>query len=76
MHPPGRAALADGMVVLEGVRAGHGPVPRPIAVVVVELGVISWIRNRYMDTPAWSAALQVGFGGLLVFVTGILIGSS
>jgi VIT1/CCC1 family predicted Fe2+/Mn2+ transporter len=47
-----------------------------ILVVVVELGVITWIRNRYMDTPAWSAALQVGLGGVLVFLTGILIGSS
>ena len=47
-----------------------------IIVVVVELAVISWIRNRYMDTPAVSAALQVGLGGVLVFLTGILIGSS
>lgn len=47
-----------------------------IAVVVVELGVITWIRNRYMETPPLSAALQVGLGGALVFATGILIGSS
>jgi rubrerythrin len=47
-----------------------------IAVVVVELGVISWIRHRYMETPPLSAALQVGLGGALVFLTGILIGSS
>ena len=47
-----------------------------IAVVLVELGVISWIRHRYMDTPTWSAALQVGLGGVLVFATGVLIGSS
>jgi rubrerythrin len=47
-----------------------------IAVVLVELGIITWIRQRYMDTPIWSAALQVGFGGALVFATGILIGSS
>jgi erythrin-vacuolar iron transport family protein len=45
-------------------------------VVLVELGAISWIRHRYMETPALSAALQVGFGGVLVFVTGVLIGSS
>jgi hypothetical protein len=45
-------------------------------VVVVELGVISWIRNRYMDTPPVSAVLQVGLGGVLVFLTGVLIGSS
>jgi hypothetical protein len=45
-------------------------------VVLVELGAISWIRHRYMETPALSAALQVGLGGILVFVTGVLIGSS
>jgi rubrerythrin len=45
-------------------------------VVLVELGVISWIRHRYMETPPLSAALQVGLGGILVFVTGVLIGNS
>ncbi len=47
-----------------------------ILVVVIELGVISWIRWRYMDTPPLSATLQVAFGGALVFACGILIGSS
>lgn len=47
-----------------------------VLVVIVELGIITWIRHRFMDTPALAAALQVGLGGLLVFVTGILIGSS
>jgi rubrerythrin len=47
-----------------------------VLVVIVELGVISWIRHRYMETPAFSAVLQVGLGGVLVFFTGILIGSS
>lgn len=45
-------------------------------VVVVELGVITWIRSHYMDTPPLSAALQVGFGGALVFAAGVLIGSA
>ncbi|HUO16628.1 MAG TPA: ferritin family protein [Verrucomicrobiae bacterium] len=45
-------------------------------VVLVELGVITWIRKRYMDTPWVTAALQVGLGGVLVFITGVLIGSS
>ncbi|MBV8205536.1 MAG: rubrerythrin [Acidobacteria bacterium] len=45
-------------------------------VVVVELGIISWVRHRYMDTPTWAAALQVGLGGILVFATGVLIGNS
>jgi rubrerythrin len=47
-----------------------------VFVVVIELGVISWVRHRYMETPALSAVLQVGLGGVLVFITGILIGSS
>jgi len=47
-----------------------------IIVVVIELAVISWIRHRYMDTPIVSAAFQVAFGGALVFLAGILIGSS
>lgn len=47
-----------------------------IAVVVVELAAISWVRWRYMDTPPLSATLQVAFGGALVFAVGILIGSS
>ena len=47
-----------------------------VVVVVVELGIITWIRWKYMDTPPLSAAMQVGFGGALVFATGILIGAS
>ncbi len=45
-------------------------------VVVIELGAIAWVRNHYMDTPLLSAAFQVIVGGLLVFGTGILIGSA
>jgi erythrin-vacuolar iron transport family protein len=47
-----------------------------IAVVVVELAAISYIRYRYMDTPFMQAAFQVIVGGVLVFLTGILIGSA
>jgi len=46
------------------------------AVVAVELAVISYIRFRYMDTPFLAAAFQVVGGGVLVFLAGILIGSS
>ena len=45
-------------------------------VVIVELAVISWIRWRFMDTPFLAAAFQVMVGGALVFIAGILIGSS
>src|SRR5437763_4575310 len=45
-------------------------------VVALELAIIAWIRHRYMETPTLSVALQVGLGGILVFMTGVLIGSS
>jgi hypothetical protein len=45
-------------------------------VVAVELAAISWIRTRFMDTPFLQAAFQVVVGGVLVFIAGILIGSS
>ncbi len=45
-------------------------------VVIVELFAIAWIRNRYMDTPFLSAAFQIVVGGVLVFLSGILIGSA
>ena len=47
-----------------------------VAVVAVELAVIAWIRHRYMDTPLLAATFQVVVGGVLVFITGILIGSA
>ncbi len=47
-----------------------------MAVVVVELIAIAWIRYRYMETPFFYAALQVMLGGALVFAAGILIGIS
>jgi hypothetical protein len=43
---------------------------------VIELAAISYIRFRFMDTPFLSAAFQVMVGGALVFLAGILIGSS
>lgn len=45
-------------------------------VVLVELAIIVWIRHKYMDTPWFSATFQVGLGGVLVFLAGILIGSA
>jgi erythrin-vacuolar iron transport family protein len=46
-----------------------------VAIVAVELGVIAWIRKRYMDTPLLSAIFQVVVGGVLVFFAGWLIGA-
>jgi rubrerythrin len=47
-----------------------------VAVVIVELGVISWVRHRFMDTPWLQATFQIAVGGALVFLAGILIGSA
>jgi erythrin-vacuolar iron transport family protein len=47
-----------------------------VIVVAVELGVISFVRHKYMDTPFLQATFQVVVGGVLVFLTGWLIGSS
>jgi rubrerythrin len=54
----------------------HAALTAAMIVVLVELGIISWIRHRYMESSLVSAALQVGLGGILVFGTGVLIGSS
>jgi erythrin-vacuolar iron transport family protein len=83
-HPWVRGLICGAMTALGGI--GH-TLPFLIrdfraalwaagAVVLVELGAITWIRRRYMDTPWITAALQVGLGGVLVFITGVLIGSS
>lgn len=83
-HPWIRGLICGGMTTLGGV--GH-TIPFLISdfraafliacvIVVLELGAITWIRHKYMDTPPLAAALQVFVGGVLVFATGILIGSS
>jgi rubrerythrin len=47
-----------------------------IAVVLVELWAIAWIRSRYMDTKFLRAAFEVVVGGLIVFAAGVLIGNA
>jgi rubrerythrin len=82
-HPLIRGVVCGAMTTLGGI--GHTlpfliPVFRlamtiAFFVVLLELGVITWVRHRFMETPSLSAAVEVGFGGALVFLTGILIGS-
>jgi hypothetical protein len=43
-----------------------------VLVVVIELGVISWVRHRDMDP----AALQTGLGSVPVCLLGMFIGSA
>lgn len=58
------------------IPAVHTATAVAVVVVALELGVIAWIRRRYMDTPLLSAIFQVVLGGFLVFLAGVLIGSS
>ncbi len=83
-HPWIRGVVCGLMTALGGI--GHTiPFLIPafglattIAVVVVlaELATIAWIRHRYMESPLFSATLQVVVGGLLVFLAGVLIGKA
>ena len=45
-----------------------------IIIVFIELWVIAWIQNRFMETPWGKALFQVVLGGALVFAAGVLIG--
>ncbi|MBX2838892.1 MAG: VIT1/CCC1 transporter family protein [Gammaproteobacteria bacterium] len=47
-----------------------------VLLVFVELWLITWIQNRYMETPWGRAVFQVVLGGSLVFAAGILIGNA
>jgi len=47
-----------------------------IIVVFVELWAITWIQNKYMETPWLKATFQVVLGGALVFAAGVLIGNA
>jgi rubrerythrin len=83
-HPWARGFVCGLMTTLGGI--GHTlPYLIPnvhtatgvaVAVVIVELNIIAWVRHRFMDTSWGSAIIQVVLGGLLVFLVGILIGSS
>jgi rubrerythrin len=83
-HPWARGFVCGLMTTLGGL--GHTlpflipnlktAVAVAVGVVLVELGIISWIRHRFMDTPWASALFQVALGGALVFLAGILIGIS
>src|ERR1700722_11107938 len=83
-HPWVRGLICGAMTALGGV--GHtlpfllpsfyAALTTAVIVVAIELGVIAWIRNHFMDTPLLSAIFQVVLGGVLVFIAGILIGSA
>jgi rubrerythrin len=83
-HPWLRGTITGVMTTLGGV--GHTlpyligdfrvATTLAIAVVLIELWVIAWIRARYMDTRFLRAAFEVVVGGLIVFAAGVLIGNA
>ncbi|HEY2496163.1 MAG TPA: ferritin family protein [Candidatus Angelobacter sp.] len=83
-HPWVRGLVCGLMTMLGGI--GHTlpflipsfHVATLVAVIVVmaELGMIAWVRHRYMESPWVSATMQVVLGGALVFVAGVLIGNA
>ena len=83
-HPWARGSICGLMTAIGGL--GHSlPYLIPdvrtatwvaVCVVICELGLIAWVRRRFMDTAWSSAVMQVVVGGALVFLVGILIGSS
>jgi rubrerythrin len=83
-HPLLRGIITGAMTTLGGV--GHTlpylisdfwtATSLAIAIVLIELWAIAWIRARYMDTKFLRAALEVVVGGLIVFGAGVLIGNA
>jgi rubrerythrin len=83
-HPVARGAVCGLMTTAGGIGHTlpflipnfHVAMTIAMAVVIVELFAISFIRHRYMDTPFLQATFQVVVGGVLVFIAGVLIGSA
>jgi rubrerythrin len=83
-HPWIRGVICGLMTTLGGIGHTlpflvpnfHAAFVAAVVVVIFELAAITWIRQHYMDTPIAAAAFQVVVGGVLVFITGVLIGSA
>jgi len=43
-------------------------------VVGIELLVIAWVRQRYLEVPLARSLIQVTFGGVIVALVGVLVG--
>src|SRR5579864_5843751 len=75
-HPWVRGVIRGAMTALGGIGHTlpfllpdfHAALTAAVIVVILELAAICWIRHRYMESSVWSAAVQVGLGGVLVFV--------
>ncbi len=83
-HPVIRGAIVGGMTFIGGILhtlpflIPHLTTALYAAYIVVgiELLAIAFIRYRYFKMSFWLSVLQVVFGGALVLVAGLLIGSA
>src|SRR5580692_11487097 len=79
-----RGAITGGMTTLGGIfhtlpffiADVHKALLVAGAVVAVELFVIAWIRNRFLEVSMRSSLLVVTVGGAIVLAIGVAIGSS
>jgi hypothetical protein len=60
-------ALANAFWIATGIAS---------VVVFFELWAIAYVRTRFMDTPFLQAVFQIVLGGVIVLMTGILIGGA
>jgi erythrin-vacuolar iron transport family protein len=82
-NPITRGAITGGMTFLGGVGhtlpfllpSFHAALTLAFVVVGVELIVIAYVRYRYFSMNFLMSVLQVVVGGILVFASGVLIGS-
>lgn len=83
-HPFRRGVIIGLMTFLGGIfhtlpfllTNFHAAIITAFIVVGLELITISLVRYKYFETALWRSAAMVGLGGAIVFVAGILIGSS
>jgi VIT1/CCC1 family predicted Fe2+/Mn2+ transporter len=79
-----RGAITGGMTTLGGIfhtlpfiiSDVHKALVVAGIVVAVELFLIAWIRNRFLDVSMRSSLLVVTVGGVIVLAIGIAIGAS
>jgi erythrin-vacuolar iron transport family protein len=79
-----RGSITGGMTALGGlfhtlpfiISDVHKALVVAGAVVAVELFVIAWIRNRFLEVSMRSSLLVVTVGGAIVLAIGVAIGSS
>ncbi|GAC1412533.1 MAG: hypothetical protein NVSMB66_1750 [Candidatus Doudnabacteria bacterium] len=83
-QPLQRGLIVGGMTFVGGIlhtlpfllHSLHNALIFAYLVVAIELTAIAYVRFHFFKMSFWFSALQVIFGGALVFAAGILIGAS